>query len=178
MPASMDPILVSATPIYRSPRFALADETFATSQGPVTRPVIHHPGAVVILAQPDPASVLLVRQWRYAVRRWTLEVPAGTRVPGEAPEATAQRELAEEAGFRAQRLVEILRFLPAPGVSDEEMILYRAEGLTPAEASPDHGELVGRHILPLADVAQRLRDGSIADAKTLVALALLGVRLA
>ena len=103
----------------------------------MTRPVIHHPGAVVILAEPEPGQVLLVRQWRYAIRRWTLEVPAGTRVPGEAPEATAGRELAEEAGYAADSLRELARFLPAPGVSDEEMILYRAEGLRPASASPD-----------------------------------------
>jgi ADP-ribose pyrophosphatase len=129
---------------------------------------------VVILAEPAPGRILLVRQWRYAVRRWTLEVPAGTRVPGEAPEATARRELAEEAGYAAARMTELMRFLPAPGVSDEEMILYRAEGLAPASARPDHGELVARHELSRDEVRARLAAGEISDAKTLVALAILG----
>lgn len=170
-----DPVLRSACPVFRTSRIALVEETFATDVGPVVKPVIHHPGAVVVLAEPEPGSVLLVRQYRYAVRAWTLEVPAGTREPGEAPEATARRELAEEAGYAAARLDEILRFLPAPGVSDEEMILYRATGLTPCAASPDHGELVGRAVIPRADLPGLVAGGAIRDAKTLLALAILGV---
>lgn len=156
----------------------MLEEAWDTPDGRVVRPVIHHPGAVVILAQPEPDSVLLVRQWRYPVRRWTLEVPAGTRVAGEAPEATAGRELAEEAGYAADRLVEIMRFFPALGVSDEEMIVYRAEGLRPAEGQRDHGELVARHLVRRDALPGLLADGSICDGKTLLALALWGVPLA
>lgn len=170
-----DPVLRSACPVYRSSRLALVEETFASADGPVVRAVIHHPGAVVVLAEPEPGSVLLVRQFRYAIRAWTLEVPAGTRAAGEAPEATARRELAEEAGYAAERLVEVMRFLPAPGVSDEEMILYRAEELTPASASPDHGELVSRELVPRDRLAGLVATGAIRDAKTLLALAVLGV---
>lgn len=170
-----DPVLVSACPVYHSGRFSLVEEAWDSRDGRVTRPVIHHPGAVVILAEPQPDHVLLVRQWRYAIRRWTLEVPAGTRVPGEAPEATAARELAEEAGYAADSLREIARFLPAPGVSDEEMILYRAEGLRPAQASPDPGELVSRQVLSRGELAGLVASGGIVDAKTLLALAILGI---
>lgn len=170
-----DPVLRTACPIFRTSRIALAEETFATCDGPVTKPVIHHPGAVVILAEPEPGCVLLVRQFRYAVRAWTLEVPAGTREPGEAPEATARRELAEEAGFTARRMSELLRFLPAPGVSDEEMILYRAEELSPAVAAPDHGELVSRVVMRRDELPGAIASGLIRDAKTLLALAILGV---
>jgi ADP-ribose pyrophosphatase len=173
-----DPDLIDARAIWASDRFALVEETFATPDGPATRPVIHHPGAVAILAQPLAGQVLLVRQFRYAVRRWTLEVPAGTRVAGEAPETTARRELAEEAGFAADSWRELARFLPAPGVSDEEMILYRADGLRPAAARPDHGELVGPQILAVADLPRLIAEGAISDAKTLIALAILGVPLA
>lgn len=170
-----DPVLASACPVYRSSRFTLDEETWDTCDGRVRRPVIHHPGAVVILAEPEPGSVLLVRQWRYPIRRWTLEVPAGTRVAGEAPEATAARELAEEAGYAADRLVEVMRFMPALGVSDEEMVLYRAYGLHPASASPDQGELVSREVLGTATLSERIASGEICDAKTLLALAILGI---
>jgi ADP-ribose pyrophosphatase len=170
-----DPVLLSACPVYHSGRFALDEEAWDTSDGRVVRPVIHHPGAVVILAEPEPGHLLLVRQWRYAVRRWTLEVPAGTRVAGEAPAATARRELAEEAGYAAHDLREIARFLPAPGVSDEEMILYRAEGLSPASAHPDPGELVSRQVVPFAELSKLAASGGILDAKTLLALAILGI---
>lgn len=152
-------------------------ETFATSDGTVVRPVIHHPGAVALLAQPDVASIVLVRQYRYPIRRWTLEIPAGTRVVGEAPEATALRELREEAGYTATRLYEVSRFFPAVGVSDEEMILYRAEGLSEVPAAPEHGELVARAIVALADLPALVARGELCDAKTLIALALLGLPL-
>lgn len=170
-----DPVLIAQRTCYASPRFRLADETFATDAGSVERPVIHHPGAVAIIAQPEPGTILLVRQYRYPIRRWTVEIPAGTRVPGEASVATAQRELAEEAGLRAARLIEIGRFFPALGVSDEEMIVYRASGLEPAIASPDHGELIGPQITRIEDLARLRASGSLCDAKTLLALAWLGL---
>ncbi len=172
-----DATFVSAEPVFRSDRFSLLCETFATSDGAVVRPVIHHPGAVALLAQPDPASVVLVRQYRYPIRRWTLEIPAGTRVVGEAPEVTAARELQEEAGYLARRITELMRFHPAVGVSDEEMILYRAEGLSEVPPAPEHGELVAREVVALSRVPALLAAGELCDAKTLIALALLGVAL-
>lgn len=172
-----DPRLLASTSLWSSPRFAMDEETWDTSDGTVVRPIIHHPGAVVILAEPTPDTVLLVRQWRYPVRRWTLEVPAGTRVAGEAPDVTAHRELAEEAGFAAARLIEIMRFFPALGVSDEEMIVYRAEDLRPAEGQRDHGELVDRHVVKRSDLPSLATSGGICDGKTLLALALWGIPL-
>lgn len=160
---------------YRGPKFALVDELYATPDGEVERPVIHHPGAVAILAEPEPGLILMVRQFRYAIRAWTLEIPAGTRVPGEAPEATAARELEEESGYRAGRLSELLRFHPAVGVSDEEMVLYRAENLTAGTAAPDPGELVRRELVPRDRLPEMLAAGTRFDAKTLIALALIGI---
>ena len=181
MPARTRPVpeaaFVSAEPLFRSDRFDLMRETFATSDGTVVRPVIHHPGAVALLAQPDPRSLVLVRQYRYPIRRWTLEIPAGTRVPGEAPEVTAARELREEAGYTAMRISEVTRFFPAVGVSDEEMILYRAEGLAEVPAAPEHGELVAREVVALDRLPALLAGGELCDAKTLIALALIGLTL-
>lgn len=168
---------VSSRSIFRSSRFDLLSETFATSDGLVERPVIHHPGAVAILAQPDADSLVMVRQYRYPIRHWTLEIPAGTRVPGEPAVVTAARELREEAGFSATRLDEVMRFFPAVGVSDEEMVLFRAHGLADVPAAPEHGELVARLIVPLDDLPRLAVAGELCDAKTLIALALLGVRL-
>lgn len=170
-----DPTRIASETLFASPRFSLVRETFATSVGDVVRPVIHHPGAVAIIAQPDPAHVVLVRQFRYPVRAWTLEIPAGTREVGEAPEVTARRELQEEVGFDCAKLSEITRFYPALGVSDELMILYRAEGLTPCVAEPDHGELASRAVVALSDLAGHLAAGTICDAKTIIALAILGL---
>lgn len=144
---------------------------------PVDRLALRHPGAVGIIAQPSPDRLLLVRQFRYPVRRWTLEIPAGTRVPGEPPETTAARELAEETGWRCQRLTLLLDCLVAIGLSDERLLLYRADGLTPGSAAPEPGEIVGPEILPLTALSAAAADGAICDAKTFFALALLGLPL-
>ena len=107
----------------------------------------------------------------------TLEIPAGTRVVGEPPAVTAARELREEAGLVAAQMSEITRFYPAIGVSDEELILYRATSLSEVPAAPEHGELVAREVVQLADVPELHRQGLICDAKTLIAASLLGVAL-
>jgi len=166
---------LAATPRFVHSRLTLAEETFATPDGKVERPVIHHPGAVAVIAQPAPDTIVLVQQYRYAIRRETWEIPAGTREAGEDPMATAGRELIEEAGFAASTLAEILRFLPAPGMSDEETILYRATGLRPVPTAREVGELIIPHVVSLSDCARLRREGKICDAKTLIALGVLGL---
>ncbi|MBA3685845.1 MAG: NUDIX hydrolase [Planctomycetes bacterium] len=163
-----------ADQLYASERFSLAIERFATPDGEISRPVIHHPGAVAIIAQPEPGTLLLVRQYRYSVRRWTLEIPAGTRNAGEEPRATAARELREEAGYDAAFLDELCRFHPAIGVSDEELIIFRAAALSRVPPAPEPGELVAPEIVALGDLARLTASGEICDAKTLIAFALLG----
>lgn len=161
---------------YHSPRFRLDEETFALADGDtVTRPVVHHPGAVATLAQPSPKRLVLVRQYRYPIQAWTLEIPAGTCEAGEDPQDTAKRELAEEAGLSAATWQELSRFYPAVGVSDELMILYRAQGLQPCAGDPDHGELVQLEEVACQDLPRLIAAGSICDAKTLIACAILGV---
>jgi ADP-ribose pyrophosphatase len=166
---------ISAVSLFRSERFSLMRETFATSDGEVQRPVIHHPGAVGIVAVTAQQELVLVRQYRYPIRRWTLEIPAGTRVVGEPAHVTAERELREEAGYAAAQLQEITRFFPAVGVSDEEMILYRAHHLSEVPAAPEHGELVARELVSLSALPDLLANGAFCDAKTIIAISLLGI---
>lgn len=168
-----DPNLTGSETKWSSPRFALVEERWDTSDGAVRRPVIRHPGAVAIIAQPTPDTVLLVRQWRYSIRAWTLEIPAGTRTVGEPALITAQRELQEEAGYRADSWKELGTVYPAVGVSDEALVVFLAQGLYEMPAAPDPGELVSRQITALHDLPAAL--GQISDAKTLVALAWLGI---
>jgi ADP-ribose pyrophosphatase len=176
-PPETEPRLRARLEHYANPRFTLADETWDTRDGAITRPVIHHPGAVALIAQPRPGALVLVRQFRYPVRHWTWEIPAGTRSPCESAEATAHRELREEAGLEADRLTECLRCYPAVGVSSEEMIIYRAEGLRAVAAAPEPGELISVVTADAAELAAMAADGRIRDAKTLLALVLIGVGL-
>lgn len=176
----MEPVrLVQSRVVHEAlrPRISVRCERYATPDGEIERTVVHHPGAVAILAQPAPGRVLLVRQWRYAIRRWTLEIPAGTREPGEPERETALRELQEETGLRAGRMSEILRFYPSLGLMDEELVIFRAEGLSPVAMAPDPGELVRPVDVAVAELAGLRAQGELCDAKTLIALALLGVPL-
>jgi len=145
------------------------------------RDIVRHPGAVAVVAVNADGAVVLVHQYRGAVDRWILEIPAGTRdVDGEPPEETAQRELAEEAGFRADRLVFLAEILNSPGFCDESTGIYLATGL---HAVPDHRDGVEeRHLtvveVPLGDIDAMVDDGSIVDAQTILGVGLARRRLA
>lgn len=174
MKESATPCLIDHVERHRDARCRLVVERFRTVDGSIERAVVHHPGAVGIIVQTDPAHVLLVRQYRYPIRAWTWEIPAGTRAPGEDPATTAQRELEEEAGLIAGRLDECTRFHPAVGLSDEELIIYRAHDCRPGRRAPDPGELISVANVPLTELADLRRSGALCDGKTLIALALIG----
>ncbi len=152
------------------------DEVERSDGHRTTREVIEHPGAVAILAW-DGERLAMVRQWRHATGEVLLEVPAGTLEPDEPPIATAERELAEEAGLAAARWEEGPRFWTAPGFCDELMHLYLATGLSPAEAEADPDEVLEAEWLSLADALAAIDDGRIRDAKTIAGVSWLARRL-
>ena len=130
---------------------------------------IRHPGAVGLVAfLRDSRELVLVRQFRYPPRETFLELPAGKLDPGEDPEACGRRELAEETGWRAGRLVPVQPFLPCIGYSDEIIHLYYTDELEPGEASLDEGEHLETVRLPLDEVRRLYLAGALRDAKTLV----------
>jgi 8-oxo-dGTP pyrophosphatase MutT (NUDIX family) len=142
----------------------------------VTREVVAHPGAVGVVAV-DEAHVWLVRQPREVVGETTLEVPAGKLdVDGEAPLATAKRELAEEIGRAAESWTSLGWFWSSPGFTDERVELFLAEGLSEAKAEAGEDERIEIVAWPL----ERL-DEAIAqchDSKSLVGLLRLAARRA
>lgn len=134
------------------------------------REVVEHPGAVGILPVLATGTLVLVRQYRYAISRALLEIPAGTREPDEDAESCARRELAEETGYRAKRITELVRFYVSPGWADEELIIYLADDLEPGEVHPAEDErLEVVHVRP-DEVAGLMAAGEIADSKSIVAL--------
>ncbi|HUG15829.1 MAG TPA: NUDIX hydrolase [Thermomicrobiales bacterium] len=135
-----------------------------------TREVVEHPGAVAILPVHDDGRIVLVRQFRYAVGRELLEVPAGTREPKEAHLQTAIRELHEEVGYAADSVELLLRYFISPGWCNEELIVYRATGLRDIGARPEQDENLS--IVPISpDAAPALIAArEIADAKTITAI--------
>jgi ADP-ribose pyrophosphatase len=135
----------------------------------VRREIVEHPGAVAIVAW-DGARLALVRQWRHATGRAMLEIPAGTLDPGEEPEATARRELAEECRVAANRWREGPRFWTAPGFCTELMHLFVATDLSPADGSLADDEEIEVEWRTLTDAVAAVDAGEIADAKTIAGI--------
>jgi ADP-ribose pyrophosphatase len=135
-----------------------------------TREVVEHPGAVAILPVFDDGTIVLVRQFRYAVGRTILEAPAGTREPGEPDEETARRELREEVGLDATTIEPLARFFISPGWCDEELVVFRATGLREIGAQPEADEDLEIVRVSPHDIPALIASGDLADAKTITAV--------
>jgi ADP-ribose pyrophosphatase len=136
------------------------------------REVVEHPGAVAIVPVLGSGEIVLVRQFRYAVDRTLLELPAGTREPDEAAGQTAARELREETGYAAGHWELLTRFFVSPGWCNEELIIYRARELTALDANLEEDEQVEVVAVRPYEIMGLMRDGEIADAKTVTGLLL------
>ncbi len=131
-----------------------------------------HPGASAIVALADDGRVLMERQWRYPMGREYLEIPAGKIDAGESPLQTAQRELLEETGMRAERWQLLTVIHPAIGFSNEVIHLFLAQGVSgsPDQAALDQGERIETLWMSLPDLMSRVRKGELPDVKTQIAL--------
>lgn len=131
--------------------------------------MIRHPGASAIVPFLSDTEVLLIRQYRHAAGGTILEVPAG-KLDGEAPEICAHRELEEETGRRAGRLVSLGSILTTPGFTDERIHLFAAFDLVEVPQRLEHDECIELVPMPLAEALRRVWSGEIEDAKSALAL--------
>jgi ADP-ribose pyrophosphatase len=163
--------------VWQGPLLRFVRATFEGPDGTTfEREVVHHPGAVSVVPVVDEGTaVLLVRQYRAAIERDLLEIPAGKRdVAGEAPELTARRELEEEVGMRAGRLEKLAEFYNSPGFCDEHSFVYMALDLEPcpsAAQSEEEQHMTVERIL-LDDVPGLIAKGELVDAKSIIGLCL------
>ena len=151
---------------------ARVDEVELPGGGRATREVCEHLGGVGILPIDADGQVLLVRQFRYPFGELLLEIPAGKldHGPGEDHYACGVRELREETGCTAGRLVPLGCVYPSPGFLTEVVHLFAALDLTEGEMQPDEDEFVEVVRLPIAEVEQMVARDEIRDAKTALAL--------
>lgn len=117
-------------------------------------------------------ATILVRQYRKAVEKTLLEVPAGGIDVGETPETAARRELLEETGFTADIIEPLASFYSSPGFCTERGYAFLATELTPGEAQPEFDETIQVIPVPLNDMPNVIRRGEIQDAKSIVSLLL------
>lgn len=168
--------VISTERVFEGKVFNVERDRVKLPHGPTaTLDVVRHPPAVVIIPVPEPSHVVLIRQYRHAVRQWLWEVPAGSVDPGETPEAAAKRECHEEIGQVPDTIVRLGALFPTPGYCDEEMIFFRVSGLNePAEAAAvDEDEDIEARTFTLREARDMVRRGEIVDMKTVVALTML-----
>ncbi len=134
--------------------------------------IVQCPNAVGVLPFVTDDSVLLVQQWRYVEGRARWEIPTGGRHADEPIEHTAQRELAEEAGYWAGRLEPLSRFLTSKSVVDEEAYLFAAYDLAAHDVAPDDTEFIRRQVFAFDDAIGMVLAGEIVDSMSVIALLL------
>ncbi|MEM8704955.1 MAG: NUDIX hydrolase [Actinomycetota bacterium] len=152
---------------------SVAQGEFETPEGErITRDIVHHPGAVAVVAV-DGDDVILVRQYRAALHADLLEIPAGKRdVAGEPPDLTAARELEEEVGLRPLGLELLTGFHNSVGFCDEYVHIFLATEFESVETAHDGPEEAHMTIerWPLDDAVAATTDGRITDAKTQIGI--------
>ena len=135
-----------------------------------THDVVRHPGAVVVVPVLDDGRVCLIRNYRLAVDRELLELPAGTLEPGEPPIETARRELIEETGYRAAEMTRLFEFYMSPGILDERMHAFVATGLQAGDPQREAGEQIENYLVTPSELEELLAAGRIQDSKSLSSL--------
>jgi ADP-ribose pyrophosphatase len=134
------------------------------------REVVEHPGAVAIVAYLDSNTILMVEQFRKAIDRVILEIPAGKIEKGEDVKLCGIRELEEETGYKAKNLEYLGEIVTAPGFTDEYIYLYKATELSKGEVNRDDDEFINVKSYNIDSIKDMVKNGEIIDGKTIAAL--------
>jgi ADP-ribose pyrophosphatase len=159
--------------VPHKPRFRVRVETERVTLpngNSVELDIVHHPGAAAVVPFVSDREVLLIRQYRHAAGGTLFEVPAGKLDPGESPATCAARELEEEAGCRAGRLVELGWIWTTPGFTDERIFLFAAFELEPVPQRHDPDEVIEPVRVSLEAALGMIWSGELHDAKSALAL--------
>jgi len=165
--------LIESEIIYPGRAFTIRRDHLRLPDGRTTKfDIVEHHGSVVLIPIDDSGNLLFVKQYRHAVSKELLELPAGTLGKDEAPEACAQREVREETGMAAAHLEYLGGFYLAPGYSTEYMHVYLATGLSYNPLEADADEFLQVEAVPLQEALKMAESGNIPDAKSLAAFQL------
>jgi ADP-ribose pyrophosphatase len=162
---------LTSRPVYANPWIRVREDIAELPDGRTTLyGVVECAPAVGVLPFLDERTVVLVGQWRYVSRAFRWEIPTGAVKPGESEEAAVRRELAEEAGYAADRLVKLCTFDTSKSILDETAHLYAAEGLRSVPRTPDETEFIEVRAFPFAEVIRMVERSEIVDAMTALAV--------
>lgn len=146
------------------------DVTLPTGKS-IEHTTIVHPGAAVILPITEQGDIILINQFRPSLKKWLLELPAGTLEKGELPAECAHRELEEETGYSTSELITLGQVTPLAGFCDEIQHLFVAKQLSrTARLSCDDDEVIEVVTLSIQELEQKIITGQITDSKTIACL--------
>jgi len=134
------------------------------------REIVEHPGAVGIIPITEDGYMILVKQYRKSVEKFLLEIPAGKIEINEEPKETGIRELAEETGYKANKMEYVCEFYTSPGFSNEKIYLFLATDLEEGEVKPESDEYINVEKYKVEDLIDMVIRGEINDGKTIVAI--------
>ena len=159
------------TNIHQGKVYSLIKENVTLDNGITTdMEFIEHPGATAIVPMLNKTRIVLLNQYRHALRKYIWEIPAGTLDPRESVISCAKRELIEETGFSAGQWRSLGEITPVPGYSDEHIHIFLATGLQPVERHLDVDEIIQVHEVECQEALQMIRRGVIQDAKSIAGL--------
>jgi ADP-ribose pyrophosphatase len=162
---------LATRPVYQNRWISVREDQVEMPDGRTTiYGVVTCAGCVGVLPFVDPDTVVLVGQYRYVFGAFYWEMPTGAMKPGEREEAAVQRELAEEAGYEADRLVKLCAYHTSKSVVDETANIYLAEGLRPVARSADPTEFIEVRAFPFDQVVRMVERDEIKDSMTIIAV--------
>ena len=151
--------------------FSLVNENYTLENGITAHmDFIQHPGAAAMVPMLNQKEVILIKQYRHAIRKFIWEIPAGTMDPLESPINCAKRELIEEAGYASNKWHQLGTITPLPGCSNERIHIFLATDLQSAERHLDEDEIIQVHRVACEEALNMLRRGDIQDAKSIAGL--------
>jgi ADP-ribose pyrophosphatase len=167
----MSAIINKSATLHTGRIFSLVNENYTLDNG-VTSDMdfIQHPGAAAMVPMINNQEVLLIKQYRHAIREFIWEIPAGTLDPNESALSCARRELIEEIGYSATDWHQLGTITPLPGYSNERIHIFLALELRPAEQHLDDDEMINVHKMNLSKALKMILAGEINDGKTISGL--------
>ena len=172
----MKPEVLSTEHIYQGRIFDVGIVEVREGEIRYKREIISHKGSAVIVPVFADQTVALVKQYRHAAEKYLLEIPAGSLDGDETPETGARRELEEEIGVTAGKIEKLTEFYVSPGFLTEKMHVFLATDLTETQQNLEADELIEIEKLTFSQAFEKIKNGGIEDAKTIVGLILAGAK--
>ena len=159
------------TSVHQGKVFKLIRENVTLENGTTTDvEFIEHPGATAVIPFLDDNRIVLLKQYRHALKKHIWEIPAGTLGPQEEIISCARRELIEETGYSATQWHKLGEITPVPGYSDERIHIFLAMELQPADQNLDEDEVIQVQVVDFLKAIEMIGDGEIQDAKSIAGL--------